>query len=114
MSSMQIDSKSACRPSKARKDFYYFWIDGFSFDFLPSFMGRYEQAIHNAEIGEKDLCQKYVDLGVAVVKFRLASPTVTRIQTKLRYSDSDYVSNIGKTIVAFSLYTYNHHEIYYK
>ena len=108
MSSMVIDSKSACRPSKAHKDFYYFWIDAFSKDFLPSFMGRYEQAIHDAEIGEKDLCQKYVNLGVAVVKFRLASPTVTRIQKKLRYSESDYISNIGKGIVEFSLYTYKH------
>ena len=36
--------------------------------------------------------------GIAVVKFQLATQTVTQIEKKLRYSQADIISNLGKHV----------------
>ena len=37
--------------------------------------------------------------GIAVVKFQLATQTVTQIEKKLRYSEADIISNLGKNVL---------------
>ena len=37
--------------------------------------------------------------GIAVVKFQIAAQTVTQIEKKLRYSQADIISNLGKYVL---------------
>ena len=59
-------------------------------------MRRYQQVRHNADIGKDVICKNNMKTGIAVVKFQLATQTVTQIEKKLRYSSADYISNLGK------------------
>ena len=61
-------------------------------------MRRFEQVVYGVDIGKRDICKNNLDAGVAVVKFQLAAQTVTQIEKKLRYSDADYISNLGMKI----------------
>ena len=59
-------------------------------------MRRYKQITLDTGIGRDDICNRNIKIGVAVVKFQLATETVMQINKKLRYSAADYLSNMGK------------------
>ena len=65
-------------------------------------MRRYEQVVYGVDIGKKEICKKNLQTGVAVVKFQLAAQTVTQIEKKLRYSDADYISNLGMLVTSYN------------
>ena len=50
----------------------------------------------DTDIGREEICNRNMKIGVAVVRFQLATETVTQIEKKLRYSVADYLSNIGE------------------
>ena len=100
VSSTVLNIKSICETNpNDLEPFYSFWGDDFSVRALPQiFMRRFEQVVYGVDIGKRDICKNNLDAGVAVVKFQLAAQTVTQIEKKLRYSDADYISNLGMKI----------------
>ena len=99
MSSTVLDIKSLCQGnSNDLEPFYANWYKDFSNEITalpPSFMRRYMQIVQGTDIGRTDVCRRNLETGVAVVKFQLATRSVTRIEKKLRYSVADYLSNMG-------------------
>ena len=67
----------------------------------PPFMRRYQQVVYGVDIGTKEICKKNLKTGVAVVKFQLATQSVTQIEKKLRYSNADYISNLGTHVTSY-------------
>ena len=100
VSSTVLDINSICQSnSKDKEPFYANWYNDFSAKsraLPPSFMRRFQQVFYGVDIGRDEICKANLETGVAVVKFQLAAQTVTQIEKKLRYSESDYISNIGK------------------
>jgi hypothetical protein len=104
VSSTVLNIKSICDANtKDLEPFYASWPKDFSDNALPpTFMRRYEQAVYGVDIGKRDICKRNLETGVAVVKFQLAAQTVTQIEKKLRYSNADYISNLGKFVTSYS------------
>ena len=102
VSSTVLDIKSLCKSnSKDMKLFYANWYGDFSNKLRalpPPFMRRHKQIILGTDIGDDEICYRNLETGVAVVKFQLAAQTVTQIEKKLRYSEADYVSNMGRCL----------------
>ena len=100
VSSTVLDIDSVCKKnSDDQEPFYSNWYNDFSDEIKaqpPVFMRRYQQVRHNADIGKDVICKNNMKTGIAVVKFQLATQTVTQIEKKLRYSSADYISNLGK------------------
>ena len=71
-----------------------------------SFIRRYEQAMYDIQNKNEDVCQKNLKKGFAVVKFQLAEQSITRVIKKLRYSNADYVSNLGKVKTIDSMFQF--------
>ena len=61
----------------------------------PKFIRRFEQVVFNEDIGNDAICRRNLK-NIAIVKFQLASPLITRIKKKQRVSFSDMVSSLGK------------------
>ena len=59
-------------------------------------MRRFQQVVYGVDIGKEDICKNNLGTGVAVVKFQLVAQTVTQIEKQLRYSEADYISNLGR------------------
>ena len=62
-------------------------------------MRRYQQVVYGVNIGKDQICKNNMKTGIAVVKFQLATQTVTQIEKKLRYSEADIISNLGKNVL---------------
>ena len=61
----------------------------------PKFIRRFEQLAFDKEIGDEVICRRNMK-NVAIVKFQLMSPLITRIKKTQRVSFTDLVSNFGK------------------
>ena len=102
VSSTVLDRKSLCQSnSNDMEPFYANWYYDFSDTVKalpPPFMRRYKQITLGTDIGRDKICDRNLKTGIAVVKFQLATQTVTQIEKKLRYSEADYVSNMGRCL----------------
>ena len=103
MSSTVLDTDAICKDNQFDLDpFYASWYDDFSDEaraLPPTFMRRYQQVVYGVNIGKDQICKNNMKTGIAVVKFQLATQTVTQIEKKLRYSEADIISNLGKNVL---------------
>ena len=102
VSATVLDVDSLCQSnSHEMTPFFVNWYDDFSSNNIalpPPFMRRHKQITLGTDIGRKQICADNIAIGVAVVKFELATRTVTQIEKTLRYSIADYLSNMGRYI----------------
>ena len=102
VSSTVLDIDSICQKNQKDQDpFYAGWYEDFSDEaraLPPSFIRRYQQVVYGVNIGKDQICRNNMKTGIAVVKFQLATQTVTQIEKKLRYSQADIISNLGKHV----------------
>ena len=66
----------------------------------PKFIRRFEQVAFKEDIGKDAICRRNLK-NIAIVKFQLASPLITRIKKKQRVSFADMLSNMGKFSATF-------------
>ena len=99
---LNIDDKCRKKNNPDLDLFYAKWFGEFSSasTALPQmFMRRYQQVTYGADIGTNEICKHNLKTGAAVVKFQLATQSVTQIEKKIRVQQADYISNIGTHIL---------------
>ena len=95
------------------------WKNEFVSNFgLPlNIIRRFQKISGQVDVSEEKICERYMEAGIAVVKFQLADPNVLILKKQLRSTVGEQFSSVGMTFLfvsslhiflAFNCYSYLH------
>ena len=104
MATTILDTKAICKDGlNNAKDFARNWKDSFNgrtdlrkLSVPMMLTQRFQQITNKLDIGQETICERYVNAGIAVVKFQLADSNVLRLKKHLRATPGEIVASSGR------------------